>query len=153
MTSQSDLTDREQQAFTFAADSTKQLITLAVAILGITVTFRTELGASGAWGEILAFSWVCFVLSIVCGMWTMLALTGELEPVKDQERRPSIWRWNVRLPVLIQLGVFSAGIVALLIVGVTAPTPNQTAIPEPPALATPVNQVLNVSSSVSESPR
>src|ERR1039458_2916871 len=72
--------EKDKKAFDFAADLTKQPITLATGTIALTITFskdflqktpaRARLWALGAWGVLLA--------SVVFGIWTMMALTGSL---------------------------------------------------------------------------
>lgn len=60
-----------------------------------------------------------FLLSVFCGVWTLLALTGSLEHQSKQEEetqpaeeavaqgaRPSIYGSNITLPSLLQIGTF-----------------------------------------------
>lgn len=70
--------EKDKKAFDFAADLTKQPITLATGTIALTITFSKDflqktpasarLWALWAWGVLLA--------SVVFGIWTMMALTG-----------------------------------------------------------------------------
>src|ERR1019366_2203272 len=70
--------EKDKKAFDFAADLTKQPITLVTGTLALTITFSKDflqktpasarLWALWAWGVLLA--------SVVFGIWTMMALTG-----------------------------------------------------------------------------
>ena len=89
--------DRRAKAFDFASGTSRLLITLVTAFLAFTVTFSEKLGVisvGSSWGRwIFIGSWVAFVFSVVCGVWTQLALTQELEPdleTKSKNRDPSI---------------------------------------------------------------
>ena len=100
------------KAVEFAADVAKQFITLSTAILALTITFATNIAkSSGAPTLLLGLSWVLYVIAIICGMWTMMALTGELEPAQDSpdaptQTHPSIRGANVVLPALLQIAFF-----------------------------------------------
>jgi hypothetical protein len=77
-----------KKAFDFAADLTKQLITLATAIIGLTVTLGKDVlqktpPNSRPWA---IASWTAFLFSIACGILTLMALTGTLD--QDPKRPP-----------------------------------------------------------------
>src|SRR5215468_10416340 len=68
---------KDRKAFDFAADATKQILTLSTGILALTITFAKDiLGAPGHWSRLLGWSWILYLISILCGVWTLLALTG-----------------------------------------------------------------------------
>jgi hypothetical protein len=113
------LDDNGKKAFDFAADSTKQLITLATGILTLTVTFAKNFFASAtvavktaAQGDVpettrtvattdipdvlkvvIIVAWALYVVSIIFGLLSLSAWTSELEKrAQDQTTRmPSIW--------------------------------------------------------------
>jgi hypothetical protein len=119
----------DEKAFEFASDVTKQLIALATGVVTVTLAFGKDVltltGSSGrAW---LVVVWVFFLISIVFGVWTLLALTGTLASKRASEP-PSIWRWNVRLPSLLQILTFAlAALAALVFVFVALGTPSKGA--------------------------
>ena len=103
---------RRQKALEFANDLAKQLITLSTGILAITITFSKDvIKASNIPRNVvilLMISWGVYLFSIVCGIWTMMALTGELEPkTKEPERtelpEPTTKGFNVFLPTMLQI--------------------------------------------------
>jgi hypothetical protein len=102
------MTDKRSKAFDFAADVAKQFITLSTGILALTITFAKEIGGGPSQGAplLLGLSWVLYLLSILGGVWTLMALTGELEPVRGTES-PSIRRGNVLIPALVQIVTFA----------------------------------------------
>jgi hypothetical protein len=102
------MTDKQSKAFDFAADVAKQFITLSTGILALTITFAKDIGGGPSQGAplLLGLSWVLYLVSILGGVWTLMALTGELEPVGAAES-PSIRRGNVIVPALIQIATFS----------------------------------------------
>jgi hypothetical protein len=66
-----------------ASDTTKQLITLSTGVVTITVTFFDKFGTSGEDGAriipgTLLAAWGLFGLALLCGLWTLAAVTGSL---------------------------------------------------------------------------
>src|SRR5687768_8962595 len=105
-----DLSEREKQALTFAADTSKQLLSLAAAILGVSIAFLTDVPATAGGNRLLLVcAWVFYGLTILCGMLTLGALTGEFEPSSDVKRRPSIRGRNVTVPASLQFLAFGTG--------------------------------------------
>lgn len=113
--------EQRKLAFEFARDTVKQLITLGTAIVALSVTFSKDVvGAPSAWQEgLLVGSWIGFLLSIIFGVWALLALTGSLEahqlngednpPEKPKDGgadAPSIYGLNITLPSLLQIVAF-----------------------------------------------
>lgn len=94
-----------QKAFDFANDLTKQLITLSTAIIALTITFTKDIigTVSDEAKLFLMISWGIYLLSIIFGVWTLMALTGSLEPVKKPKDPPSIRGRNVTLPCALQI--------------------------------------------------
>ena len=77
-----------KKAFDFAADQTKQLITLSSAIITLTVTFSKDIigkvdNNNRYW---LFASWIMFIISILLGVLTLMALTGNLDPMSQKKR-------------------------------------------------------------------
>jgi Ca2+/H+ antiporter len=114
-----------KKAFDFAADATKQLITLSTAIIALTITFSKDIvGAANIGNSFSIFAaWILFILSIVFGILTLLALTGTLQPMnkkknseeesdtesEEQETTAepiSINESNIRLLSGLQIGTF-----------------------------------------------
>jgi hypothetical protein len=69
-----------KKAFDFAADVTKQLITLSTGIVGATITFFNFLSTDvpDSTRRRLFYAWCAYFMAIVFGIWTLLALTGSL---------------------------------------------------------------------------
>jgi hypothetical protein len=130
-------------AFQFAKEVSTQLITIASALIGVSVTFikdfRTE---STSW---LRLSWAFYILSIAFGIWTLMALTGALEslaaPARIFDRFPTSVRW----PAIVQIGAFLLATIFLTVFGwrhsmqrhATTPTNTTTATPTPTPTPTP----------------
>ena len=103
--------EQRKLSFDFARDTTKQLITLSTVIIAFTVTFSKDfLGTTDDFGRTLVvISWVNFMVSVIFGVWTLLAFTGTLEP-KSEEVEASIRGKNVTIPSLLQILSFLLGL-------------------------------------------
>ncbi|WDF56896.1 hypothetical protein [Mucilaginibacter sp. KACC 22063] len=75
--------ENQKKAFDFAAETTKQLITIATAIITLTVTFSKDIlgGAQESTKTFLIWTWGVFIVSIIMGIGTLMALTGRLLPM------------------------------------------------------------------------
>jgi hypothetical protein len=75
--------ENQKKAFDFAADTTKQLITISTAIITLTVTFSKDIlgGAENITKPLLIWTWVAFICSIIFGVVTLMTLTGTLQPM------------------------------------------------------------------------
>lgn len=102
--------DLYTKSFDFAADVAKQLITLATAIIATTITFSKEiLGVSDNDNTImLLLSWILFVVSIIFGLMTLMALTGILAETSDSRtsNNKGIYTCNVCLCEILQMVFF-----------------------------------------------
>lgn len=103
--------DAKEKSFEFASDLTKQLITLSTAIITLTVTFSKDVFPAEAecYRGWMVAAWILYLFSIIFGIWTLMALTGTLEP-KQGVPTPSIRGFNVTLPSLLQILAFLTGI-------------------------------------------
>lgn len=116
------MTERIKKAFDFAADSSKQLITLSTGIVALTITFAKDilggLGTGLRW--MVALSWLGYLLSMLFGSWTLLALTGTLEPqtAEDRNKEATIRGSNVTIPTLGQIGSFLLSTLLIIIVAI-----------------------------------
>jgi hypothetical protein len=107
-------------AFNFAKELAVQLITLSTAVIGFTVTFSKELDVPiTSWRLGLIACWVLFLLSIVGGVWTLMALTGSLAPI-DNPGSPTELGSNVRIAAATQIVLFGLGLIVLIILGGTS---------------------------------
>lgn len=128
------LKPNEQKAFDFAADSCKQVIALATGVLALSVTFLKDVIEPHSVGPvwILYLSWGLLLLSVFFGVWTMLALTGSLQPRVDTKKptdttQPaaassaesffSINERNVTRPALLQVLSFVIGLGLIVFFG------------------------------------
>ena len=116
--------DLQIKSFDFAADVAKQLITLATAIITVMITFSKDiLGTNSHYIAWLLSSWILFLLSIVFGIFTLMALTGVLaqsqktQNIEDRKElenfnNSGIYKCNVRWFEGMQIFLF---IIALLL--------------------------------------
>ncbi|MCG8684953.1 MAG: hypothetical protein MI892_08775 [Desulfobacterales bacterium] len=98
--------------FQFATETIKQVMTLASAILALTVTFAKENTKPGdlkgsAW---LIASWVLEITSILFGILGLMFLTGQ-----TTKEYPDIWIVHITLPVTIQISTFFLAMVSLVV--------------------------------------
>lgn len=109
---------RIEKAFDFAQESTKQLITLATAVIALTITFLTDVVKTAPAGSapFLKAAWVLYLLSIVFGIFTLLSLTGNLE----KEESPSIYRGNIVVFSMSQVLSFGCALALTLVFGFKA---------------------------------
>ena len=112
--------EKRKAAFDFARDSTKQLLTLATGILTVTISL-TAAGGSVIPDDIrgmLGWMWGLYLVSMVFGSWTLLALTGTLEPLASSTDEPSIRGRNITLPSILQVMTFLGATLVAVIVGI-----------------------------------
>lgn len=83
--------ENQKKAFDFAAETTKQLITISTAIITLTVTFSKDIigNEEHAPKALLILTWLVFILSIISGVVTLMALTGTLQPMKKRQNSNS----------------------------------------------------------------
>jgi hypothetical protein len=90
------------KAFDAAAEVVKQLITLATAVLALTVTFAKDITRNTmAHRTVLLIAWIVYLLSLAGGIWTLMALAGSLG-----QGEQSIYGWNIKLPAGFQIASF-----------------------------------------------
>ena len=80
--------ENQKKAFDFAADLTKQLITLSTAVITLSVTFSKDIiGISKGWRLYLLIGiWGLYFLSILFGLLTLMSLTGNLDPIPTRTK-------------------------------------------------------------------
>lgn len=113
--------ERIKKAFDFAQESTKQFIALSSGIIALTITFSKDFIKSvPPEVRLLALcAWGFYLVSVFFGLWTLLALTGTLEPSKG-EAKPSIRGKNITIPSGLQILTFFVGLVLTAIFGARA---------------------------------
>jgi hypothetical protein len=97
-----------------AYETTKQVVTLSSGIIAFTVTFAKEFPGGVPWS--LRISWVLYCLSVMLGVWTLLAITGTFDELdRGVESNPA--RANIRLPAMLMVLTFIGGVVATMWTG------------------------------------
>lgn len=121
--------EKKIKAFDFAADTTKQLISISTGIIALMVTFSKDIvGNSINSKGLLAWTWGIFILSIIFGVLTLMALTGTLQPIKKQKKEEEekekeeeveldINNRNIRTLSLLQVTTFVGAIILTGIFG------------------------------------
>ena len=109
------LDDRTKKAFDFLQDATKQIITLATAILTFTITFLKDIAknADDVSRNLLTGSWIFLVVSAIAGLFVLLNMSGVLAKVT----KPDIYKGSIRFLSLAQLGAFALALVLALAFG------------------------------------
>jgi hypothetical protein len=114
--------EQRKKAFDFASDLTKQLITLATGILAITITFSKDIIKSPLTPRsaivMMMLAWVVYLLSIIFGLWNLMALTGELEPKGAASAEPTTKGANVFIPTVLQIGSFLVATLMAIVFGI-----------------------------------
>lgn len=115
------LSEQRQKAFDFCADATKQLLTVATAVVTLTITFAKDFvvnvrPSAKIWAYL---AWGGYLASIVCGVITLYALTAELEPTAPMHRPASIRKGASGWSFLQQL-FFVVALILTVVFGVTA---------------------------------
>jgi hypothetical protein len=125
LTQQSAVDESTKKAFDFAAETTKQLLTLSTAIIALTITFSKDMVQKVPAGALtsLVWAWLAYILSIVFGIWTLMALTGTLQPKQRVSGTPSIWGRNVTIPASLQILSFLAGLILTVGFGIKSLCP------------------------------
>ena len=111
--------DAAQTAFTLAKEVSVQLITLSTGILAVTITFAKDssAGRSGRHVAWLRYGWAIYLLSILCGIWTLMALTGTLMPADGAPPDKPTFGDNVRFPAGLQIVTFVAATLLVVAYG------------------------------------
>lgn len=105
--------------FSFAGDTVKQMIALSTGVIALTVTFASDVfgDVSGTPEAVLVTAWSVYLLSILFGLWTLLALTGTLGA---NATTASIYNTNIRLPAIGQVITFFLASILIVAFGALA---------------------------------
>jgi hypothetical protein len=105
--------DTDKLAIESAQDTTKQLITLATGVVALTITFAKDFVNNAVAANCLAlWAWGCFVLSMLFGLWTLLAITGSLSTGAT-----SINTNNITVPARLQILSFLLAMILTVVFG------------------------------------
>ena len=113
--------ERDKLAFEFARDTTTQLLTLATGVVALTITFAKDFvgGVSPCLKVLAVGCWVSFLISVLFGLLTLMALTGTLEPAGGKHP-VSIRGPNVTRPAGLQIAAFFLGLMLAVAFGLAA---------------------------------
>jgi hypothetical protein len=115
-------TEWNKRAFDVVTEITKQVLTLAAGIIALTITFVKDFAtnASPVAKDVLAWSWVVYVLSILCGFMTLMASAGIQAKAAAENSAPTINAGNLRLLGGAQLILFMLAIILTVVAGAMA---------------------------------
>lgn len=102
---------RVEMSFSFAQETTKQIITLSTAVIAFTVTFSKDFIKNASYDSraYVTASWILFLQAIFFGLMTHCALTGELGSARERGPR-RVYRLHIRLMSFTQILLFTAGL-------------------------------------------
>ncbi len=123
--------DARKQAIDFAADATKQLITVAAGIVTATVIFSKDLDPSARYWALGA--WIALTLSVLGGLAVLFIMTGKLKRYAADATPPILDR-QVNDASLFQWSFFLFGMVLMMVFGFLAAGTKQS-VPETKPLA------------------
>lgn len=140
-------TEPIKKAFDFASETTKQLLTLSTGIIALTITFAKDILVAVPLSAkvFLMIAWGLYVFSLLFGLMTLMALTGELQPptrsgeettgderdaagrsesqanATDLKARvPSIWARSITVASVLQISTFLLATLFVVITGVVS---------------------------------
>src|SRR5271168_1343645 len=102
-----DMLEYQKKAFDFAADLTKQLITLSTSIVTVSLLFGDHFPKQSL---LAVWAWTFYLISAVFGLWTLMALTGTLAPLNPPPNDFDL-KFNVRLPSALQIVAFGVALI------------------------------------------
>ena len=103
--------DQTKLAFASVSDLTKQLIVLGTGVLTLEATFAKiffEKFVAKHWQ--VQWSWIALLVSIVAGVWVLMAITGQLAKAANLTSN-DVYGLNIRIPAAIQVTSFIVGMV------------------------------------------
>lgn len=102
--------DQTKLAFASVSELTKQLITLGTAVLTLEVGFAkafAEKSVASQWQ--VQWSWIALLLSIVAGVWVLMAVAGKVAKASNLAA-VDIYSASIRLPAFVQVVAFVVGL-------------------------------------------
>lgn len=111
------LDERTKTAFDCTRDTSKQLLTLAAAIIALTVPLLKFAGVSGGAATLMICSWVLYLVSVIGGVWVLLAIDGSLGSTSTANEVPSVYGRNIQIPTYVQVVTFITALVFTVIFG------------------------------------
>jgi hypothetical protein len=112
------MTDWTEKAFALIVEVTKQVIVLSTAVITLSITFMKDFVVTAHAGRtLLPTSWLAFLLSIVAGLWTLLATVGAQHKAAENSCTPDPYAKNMVGPAVVQLLAFAAGVLLTVVAG------------------------------------
>jgi hypothetical protein len=110
--------DRATKPFEIAIDVSKTLLTLATAVITLTITFSKDILGSATPDQkhLIAVAWLFFFLSILGGVWLLYAANGSISSATPG----SIYNSNTAVPMGVQQVCFVIGLLLTGIFGLLA---------------------------------
>lgn len=110
------------KAFDYASDLAKQLITLSTGIIALTITFMRDVVKEIGTGKqvLLLSAWLLYFVSMICGVLSLMALTGALAPMGKLATVDVMIPSNARVFGGLQIAAFLLGTLGILFYGWTA---------------------------------
>jgi hypothetical protein len=102
-------------SFQFAKEIATQLITLSSALIGVSVTFLKDFRSENL--RPLRIAWGLYIVTIICGVWTLMTLTGTLEGLSAPNQTFTGFYGSTRLAALAQIVSFVAATLSLVVFG------------------------------------
>lgn len=105
------MNDQLKAAFASATETVKHTLTLASAILTVSVTFLKDVNKAPTSFQvwILEISWVSLLLAVLFGIATLAALTGTLARAERFDA-DILYQANIRAPMTLTFMCFLAGL-------------------------------------------
>ena len=108
--------DRLKAAFSAVTDLVKQLITLASAIIALSIAFIDDIVPDGTeLGLPIYLSWGCFLGAIFFGILALMAIASELGRDRPSSTPPSIWVLPITASSGLQYLSFCGGVLFLIV--------------------------------------
>jgi hypothetical protein len=122
-------TDWRKAAIDLAADSTKQLITVATGVITATVIFLRDLNVGFGGHFFAAISWFALIISVACGLFALFNISGQMESCANKRANPTLTEFGFRFFSRGQLLFFGGGILFTILFGLLSKSEKK---PEPP---------------------
>jgi hypothetical protein len=103
-----------------AQETTKQILTLATGIATLTVTFAKEFKPADESLHVpltLEVAWFFFAVSVLFGLWTLLAIVGAHNQLDQRNGSADAMASNIRVPALLMIVAFAVAFVLTLVAG------------------------------------
>ncbi len=109
---------KAEEAFTFAQEAVKQMITLSTAAFALTLTFRKDIAPSGTDTTCLEVAWGAYLVSVLFGLFTLMNLAGQFA----RSANPSIYGGGIPVCGIVQAVSFLTALGFTLAYGISGTT-------------------------------